>query len=262
MAAAAGGWVLTTRPESPELGGTALLVVAALALALAIIGRLPKVLEVAGVPLEFDRDEMSEFLVTLRANVDEDTVGVLEDKLRKMSANAKSFDEAQEVADQRQESVDDVDDTVSDVAQPHVVDHGHKPAWLISLEVEARDPTVETEARVLGGLGSGRGQPPRVGALVRFDEERVLVRESITVANGSTLDVLGRRLNRVMANSPTVKKLVVLVPSSELRIVEKWRNDMWGKSADPRVEVLAENNPEALALEEWVAGLPAWGKRS
>lgn len=256
-----GGWLLTIRPHSPELGGTALFVIAALALALAVIGRLPKILEVAGVPLEFDRDEMSEFLVTLRANVDEDTVEVLEDKLRRMSANAKSFDAAQQIADQSQDAVEDEVDQAPDAAQPQSADLGRKPTWLESLEAESHNATVEMEARVLGGYGSGRGQPPRVGALVRFDDERVLVREAITVANDSTLDVLRRRLNRVMANSPTVKKLVVLVPVSELRTVARWRNDVWGTTAELRVEVLAEGSPEAVALEAWIARLPIWARQ-
>jgi hypothetical protein len=211
--------------------------------------------------LEFDRDEMSEFLVTLRANVDEDTVEVLEDKLRRMSANAKSFDAAQQIADQSQDAVEDEVDQANDSAQPQAANLGRKPTWLESLEAESHNATVEMEARVLGGYGSGRGQPPRVGALVRFDDERVLVREAITVANDSTLDVLRRRLNRVMANSPTVKKLVVLVPVSESRTVERWRNDVWGNTAELRVEVLAEGSPEAVALEAWIARLPIWARQ-
>src|SRR5690554_3439924 len=73
LTAAAGGALLILRQDSPELGGTALFIAAALFLSLMIIGRLPKMLEIAGVPLEFEQDEMLEFLRTLRAAVDADT---------------------------------------------------------------------------------------------------------------------------------------------------------------------------------------------
>jgi hypothetical protein len=254
FAAAAGGALLILRTNSPELGGTALIIVAALFLSLMVIGRLPKLLEIAGVPLEFAQDEMAEFLRTLRAAADADTVLVLEDKLKRMSGDKKAFKDAQKRVDQEPEASAPViatpsRDTEASRKEPH---------WFTELKRRAIDATVEKDARVLGGPGSGRGQPPRVHHLIRYGVQPVLVVENMTAWNDSTLEVLGRRLNRVMGNHPTVEKLVVILPDAGLADAERWREDLWGNEQNRKVEILVEGSDEATAVQSWVASLPLW----
>ncbi|MGM7678885.1 hypothetical protein [Microbacterium sp. A94] len=250
IASAAGGALLLLRNGSPELGGTALVIIAALFLALMVIGRLPKMLEIAGVPLEFDQDEMSEFLRTLRAAVDDDTVVELEEQLKNMSGNTKAFKDAQKEADLDPES-----SAPTTEARPTVA-KAKDPAWLSSLKQGAGVATVEKNARVPGGTGSGRGQPPVVDHLVRQGDQPTLVLEKMSAWNESTLKVLGRRLNRVMWNLPTIEKLIVIMPGDGMTDAEDWRKSLWGNDVNPKVEVLAEGSNEALAVEDWVESLP------
>lgn len=253
---AVGGSLLALRPESPELAGTALLVSAVLFVALAVIGRLPRMLEIAGVPLEFDQDEMAEFLLTLRANVDEDTVAVLEDQLRTMSANGGRFDAAQRAADADAATTVASGSTTDGSAQPTQNTEADAPLWLSGLMQRCTGGTVEREARVAGGPGSGRGQPPRVDVLVTAENgERIAVVEMVHAWTDSNLDVLGRRLNRVVENSRTVATFVLVVPAAGMATVSRWRDRMWGNATDRRVEVVAEDSRTAGALAAWLTDL-------
>lgn len=253
---AVGGALLALRPQSPELAGTALLVSAVLFVALAVIGRLPRMLEIAGVPLEFDQDEMAEFLLTLRANVDEDTVAVLEGQLRTMSANGGRFDAAQRAADADAATTVGSGSMPESAAQPTQNTPAGAPLWLSDMMQRCTGGTVAREARVAGGPGSGRGQPPRVDVLVTAENgERVAVVEMVHAWTDSNLDVLGRRLNRVVENSRTVATFVLVVPAAGMTTVTRWRDRMWGNAVDRRVEVVAEDSHAARALEAWLTDL-------
>ena len=248
--AATGGTLLLLRPQSPELAGTALMIIAALFFSLMVIGRLPKILEVTGVPLEFEKDEMSEFLRTLRAAVDTDTVAELEEQLRNMSSDSKAFKAAQALADADPESIDPTSPTRRTSAL------ATDPDWLTTLKTPGDTVTVEKDARVPGGAGSGRGQPPVVDYLVRVNGEATVAVERASAWNESTLRVLARRLDRVASNLPSIKELLVIMPDEGMDDATAWRDRQWGLDSHKKVRLLAENSDAAAAVESWIDSLP------
>lgn len=234
--------ILLFFPPARETGGTALLVIGAVFLLLSVIGRLPKSMEVTGLALEYEQDEMAEFISTIRGtDLDEDTVDELLKQLQQMSANGRAFKAAKKQAGETSSdtglpTAQDVPMAGKPVSNAVQAASNDDPAWLSKIPTKGlvlREHVVAQQ--------SGRGRPPRVDFYIPTGDG-VVVAERLQAWNRTTLGLVSQRLRRVFDNDKEVRFAIVTVPSAGRDALEEWHLSLGN---DLRSRVVAATDDEA-----------------
>lgn len=254
VAVAGAGFLLIPDPAR-ETGGTALLIIGSVFILLAVIGRLPKSLEVAGMALEYEQDEMADFISTLRGtDLDDDTIDALLNRLQQMSASSRVFKNAKKQADETSKQGDAAEWQGAASAAPSAVEspgHGkgergrgaeQRPRIddeprrdqdeLRNVEDESRvsnDEPLWIEALKTADVArehpvvqpSGRGRPPRVDFYVQLPGG-VVIGENLQAWNPTSLKLLEQRLRRVFGNDRSVQLAIVTVPQGGYSALTGW----------------------------------------
>ncbi|MFB8189065.1 hypothetical protein ACFC14_07040 [Microbacterium sp. NPDC055988] len=245
VAAVGAAVILLFFPPARETGGTALLIIGAVFLLLAVVGRLPKSMEVTGLALEYEQDEMADFISTIRGtDLDEDTVDELLKQLQQMSANGRVFKAAKKQAGETSETepsgandVPELTDSAPSAVRSVTDDD---PAWLSMIQVKGDVVREQVVAQQ-----SGRGRPPRVDFYIPTDDG-VVVAERLQAWNRTTLGLVSQRLRRVFDNDQDVRLAIVTVPSAGREALEEWHRAL---GTDLRSRVVAATDDKAGAAE-------------
>lgn len=246
--------ILLFFPPARETSGTALLVIGAVFWLLAVIGRLPKSMEVTGLALEYEQDEMADFISTIRGtDLDEDTVDELLKQLQQMSANGRVFKAAKKQASETSSDTDPStakDVRVSGKAVSNAVRAASDddPAWLSKIPATGsilREHVVAQQ--------SGRGRPPRVDFYIPTDDGAI-VAERLQAWNRTTLGLVSQRLRRVFDNDKEVRLAIVTVPSAGQDALEEWHLSL-GNDVRSRVVAATDDDAGAAAIVRQVKAL-------
>lgn len=203
-----------------DLLTTSLVVVAGILYLLAMIGRLPHSFEVAGLSLDYDIEPLADALGTIRgSDLDDASKARILKLLETSASNPDVYQSASKMADESQESPTDTDDrgghSVSELG------HGEPDefAWIRKI---ADDDHIQEDFTV---PGSGKGKAPKVDYFFKVGGKGVAA-EFVTYWNPSTLDLLNRRLSRVLGKSTPVEHAIVVAPDKAVSKVEKELADL------------------------------------
>lgn len=253
FAAATVGLILITfgviaifRQDSPELGGTALVITGTVLCIVAMIGRLPSRVSAGQVELEFSKDQLDEFLEFVRveapgafvaisalfeaASTDKTSRDVVKSSARGAASAAPSGAPTATAAPTNTAAPKTPTATTSESKPTSVASYVAR-----TYEVFGKLPGFAAPSSV---PSSAQGQPPTVNAVARVNDKLVTA-EIKDGWNNSIARSVAQRFNRIILSSKEPAVPVLIVPRESV--------DAAGAAMPGQVLVLALEDVDSLA---------------
>ena len=201
------------RGDSPELGATALIIVGAVLLVLAVLGRMPERLSAAGFELEFSSSSLKEILKVVQSEAPDifDTVASLASGgSRTSKAVATVIEEAR--AERQKDTRFETEVLTRFTSKPGSTPDANSLSRFPGFKI---NPAIDSIP--------GRGRPPLIDAAFDFANTRIAV-EAQNSWSRTTASVVRQRLMRVLT-SPDFGAAVLIVPDDVAREATTDMND-------------------------------------
>jgi hypothetical protein len=191
------GIVAMMRHESPEIGGTALVIVSVLLIAVALIGRLPNRLAFKDWEVEFRQDSLEQILTIVRSEAPE----ILEQVVsvaRGGSRTPKAVEDAVKAVKEQDRAEHSFERDVLIGGLQTSVDNRPDPfKTLPGLEYEVDVPV------------PSRGRPPRIDASLQTAQGKVAI-EVLNTWTNTNANLVPQRLARALTNIDYIAAAIVL----------------------------------------------------
>lgn len=208
--------------DNLDVTSTALIVVGGILMLLAILGRLPKSFEVAGLSLDYNIDKLADALGTIKSSdLDDESKKKIVELLEQSASDSHAYRQAQNVMEKSHsaEKTVGVSEGRAGSTNAERADDATVEDLLMTV---ASDGKVEEDYVV---LDSGVGKQPKFEYFIRLSGTGVVI-DTIKYWNPSTLELLRRRLERSFRKATSVSAAILLTPEAAIDAVQASLEDM------------------------------------